>query len=53
MIEVCITSFALGIVAGARAARVTTHYELRKFKKEESNKPKSYNIRMKARYEES
>jgi len=53
MIEVCITSFALGIVAGALAALVTTHYELRKFKKEESNKPKSYNIRMKARYEES
>ena len=53
MIEVFLTSFALGALAGALAALVTTNYELRKFKKDESNNPKSYNIRMKARYEES
>ena len=53
MLEICVTSFALGMAAGALAALITTHYELRKFKKDESNKPKSYNIRMKAHYEES
>ena len=53
MLEIFVTSFAFGIVAGPLAALVTTHYELRKLKKDKSNKPKSYNIRMKARYEES
>lgn len=53
MIEVFLISFALGALSGAFAALVTTNYELRKFKKDESSKPKSYNIRMKARYEES